>query len=219
MRRALPSNNGRDAVVLCVLTAFLPVTACSALEGTSERQPVPTSSTFAWVSPSASLSRDETYPANLAPEETQAAQVSLEAYQMYIAVTDQVFQGGGEPAELLETAAASEALISARNEAAYLEQNELHTSGETVLRNVRVRSVGMDRDPSKFIVPEVIVDSCEDVTKTRLLDKNGKSVRESSAPTAWETTVWIRYYPEASAGVDGWVVAERTNEGVESCYP
>lgn len=172
---------------------------------------------FSAPAPSPTPSGGVSIPANLSPQEAQAAAKAIKAYEEYVWVTDQVFQSGGKQAGSLDRVAQSTALIAARNEAAYLAENELVGLGETRIHNLIVRSVNMTVDPSKRVVPETIIDSCEDVSGTKLLHSTGRPARPSNAPLYWATTTWVRYYPDQSAGVEGWVVADRSNKGVAEC--
>jgi hypothetical protein len=133
-----------------------------------------------------------------------------------VLVLDQVRQNGGQGADLLKTVATQQALTSAQTEAALFAKNGWRSVGRVLVRRLGVRSASLQANPEDYVVPEVILDTCEDVGGGDLLDGAGKSVRPTDVPVTWKTTVWVRLYPVES-GPSKWIVARDENEGVPSC--
>jgi hypothetical protein len=211
----------RAQVGLVSLALLLGLAACtSGSDGATPASPSPTPPASTPVSSSVLSSAPSptvSMPASLTPAEAKAATSAIEAYRQYITVSDQVLQGGGVSAALLRTVAVQGALTGAQSEAAIVRSRGLRSLGETTIARLAVRSVNLMSNPTAYVVPEVILDSCEDVSGVDLVDAKGASVRPKDAPDAWKTSLWVRHYPSAGGGVDGWIVARDENEGVSTC--
>jgi hypothetical protein len=180
----------------------------------STPSPTPTASPSPTPSFSASESPSVT-PTTQTPE-GKAAVAAETAYRTYIQVVDRVGQAGGQGADQLKNVAIQEELLAQQYSASQYRSNGWHVVGNTEVVSLEVVSVSLKTDPKTFAVPEVVLRPCEDVTNAYAIDKAGKPVRPSSAPTHYLWTVNVRYYPDRG-GVDGWFVAKATGKGVAQC--
>lgn len=208
-------------VALAVVSVTLGVTACT---GSSDEVPAPSAATTtqsaisepptpsSTVAPSSTVSM----PASLTPAQIKAATSAIEAYRQYTLVLDQVRQNGGQGADLLKVVATQQALAGGLNAADTYSTRKWRLVGETKIVSLTVRSVSLNKDQATHTVPEVVVDTCEDMSGTDVVGTSGESVRPPDLAEKWKSVIWIRYYPE-SKGIDGWLVGRHENKGVISC--
>jgi hypothetical protein len=205
------------AVSLAVLFGLAACTGGSDAAAPSSSSTSPAASTAVSSSaPSPTPSPSVSMPASLTPAEAKAATSAIEAYRQYTLVLDQVRQNGGQGAELLKTVATQQALAGGTNSAAIYASRKWRFLGQTRLARLAVRSVSLQQAEETHTVPEVILDTCEDLSATDVVDASGASVRPRDLAERWKTAIWVRYYPK-SGGTDGWLVGRHENEGAPSC--
>ncbi len=219
-------SRGRAQISALALVGLLATAGASACSSPTDGAAGPSSTASGSLTASSSASASTStaapspsvsMPASLTPAQAKAAASAIEAYRQYTLVLDQVRQNGGEGSDLLKTVAIHQALTSAQQAARIYRSKGYRLVGSTKVSRVDVRSVSFKTDPETFTVPEVILDSCEDTEKIDVVDGSGKSVRPADVPPRWKTVTWVRYYPDQSAGIDGWLPGRSENEGAQTC--
>ena len=144
----------RLPAVTLVLAAALAVSGCTP----DKPSPVP------------SVSQSGT-PLFASDEEALAA--AEEAYAAYLAVVDNVLQSSGDGADSLTSVASGEALEQAAADAAEFRAKDLHTAGNTGLRNIELQDFNLSSGGDGV---DVIAYVCEDATGVDLLNASGVSI-------------------------------------------
>ena len=144
-----------------------------------------------------------------------AGEAAKKAFTQFIAVTDQVQANGGKNTDLLKTVAVQGALTAELNLAKGYVDNGYHMVGNHVIATSKITSVALKTDATTNAVPEVVLTACVDGTNSHAYFTNGQLV-PPAASKYWQWTVNVRYYP-ALGGVDGWFVADVSNEIAQRC--
>ncbi len=167
LMKALPMMRTRT------LSGLAAVMLAAVLAGCSASPSTPTTTTTA--TPSASS------PTSLSPQQ-QAAQLAEPKVTEYIQTSDEISHSPDSMSEAdMEQVAISTALIDLKNEVIRYKASGHYTTGDAVVVSVKQVGVDLTFKPKETppSIPTVEYMVCQDVSKIRVFDKDGKDITQS----------------------------------------
>ncbi|WGW13162.1 hypothetical protein LWF01_05160 [Saxibacter everestensis] len=139
----------------------------------------------------------------LTVEETEAAREAIKAFDRYLKVSDDVSHDGGMNPDRLAEVATSILLEAELNGAKTLREDRQHVTGKSSYDSAEVKAIDV-ANAENGGKSAVTLYACVDVSRTDVVDAEGKSTLHGDRRTRWPSTysIW------RESGNSPWLVGD-----------